>query len=565
MLRMISVCVVVGLFACADEPRGDLVLPAADGKADAADRVERKGALGFGTAAAVTGAFVEDLSWQGFDLKVRPGAVVKLEVTQKGSARNLDSVLFVYGPKTATGFGTTAYAFDDDSGWGRLSRLSRLALAGGEWLVVVGTRDARGRGAYRIEATCESGECAPVVVAGGCDAAIQTAIEACVAGWLADPDFDPSRTTREDLIAQCADAEPMAGPRDRRCAEAGAPAELCAIDMEAFQVSYLPVCRRAVVGRWLDAACVFGEQYHDLFSRAEAITILGQRKIVSADQASALEAAQIVDAVHATAYDEVTTLAQALDAVDENEVNQTQIWDASHRKAYTVYEVGAGDNSFGRVFAFGTTKAVATNNDGDWYECKVTWGPERRRCESDSECAAGLRCVGRTEASPLGRCIDTATVVAGVGVECGTATPCLTGLACAGASINGAGVCVPGWMRGAFTSEPEQSIPDGDARGVTTSLLAFGLATVSTDVLLDLAIEHPRPEDLRVTLTNPAGTEVVIQDGQGAEIWFSRRAIRGFPGDESVNGAWQLTVADKVRGTTGIIHRFGLELTSRWD
>jgi subtilisin-like proprotein convertase family protein len=152
-----------------------------------------------------------------------------------------------------------------------------------------------------------------------------------------------------------------------------------------------------------------------------------------------------------------------------------------------------------------------------------------------------------------------------VGVECGTATPCLTGLACAGASINGAGVCVPGWMRGAFTSEPEQSIPDGDARGVTTSLLAFGLATVSTDVLLDLAIEHPRPEDLRVTLTNPAGTEVVIQDGQGAEIWFSRRAIRGFPGDESVNGAWQLTVADKVRGTTGIIHRFGLELTSRWD
>jgi len=568
--------------ACADEGRGALVEPAVvDGKADAGDRVAKLGAVSFGTSGAVTGAFVADLEWHGYMLAVRPDAVVTLDVTQKGSSRSVDTTMYLYGPKNAQGgYGSTATAFDDDAGWGRLSRLKKQRLTGGEWLVVIGTRDGRGRGAYRIEATCDSGECAPLPVASGsCHPAIAAGIQTCVAGWLADPGFDASTTTREDLISQCADAEPMAPVRDRLCdADDPTAAALCALDMETFQVAYLPACRSEAIGAYLDTACVFGERYRDIGLAAAAIVVLGERKLTAASVLTALETEQVVAAVKATAYDEVTTVAEAFEAVDDNEVNQQDLWDASNRKAYTVYEVGAGDNSFGMVFAYGTTTAAARNNDGDWYDCKVTWGPERRQCVADSGCKAGTRCVGASESSALGRCIATdRDAHAASGTDCSleasgvdaSTCPGGAGLVCAGAALDGQGLCLPAWMRGVFASEPALAIPDNKPTGATSQVLAYGLATVDMDVKLDLFIVHPRMKDLRVTLTNPAGNEVLVYDGATApaatEIYLTGKALSGFSGDESVNGVWALKAVDTKSGQTGTIERFGLGITSRWD
>ena len=484
----------LGLTACGDEaPKGAAPTPDLTGKADVADHVVVRGALPWGDEPGVTGAFVEDLSYEAWTLAVRPGAELTLDVTRKGSSSKLDTTLFVFGPRDAQGsYGTTALAFDDDAGWGRLSRLTDLTLAaGGEYLVVLGTADGRGRGAYRLVARCAAADCAPVPVAtgGACPAPIAAAITACVEDWLADPDHDPSTTTRVDLLEQCADAEVVAPAWDAMCASAGAPSTACGASLEAFATGTLPRCRVELTHATLDAACVFGERYRDLWYRADATVVLWSRTLDTPEGLSALEAEQIVRAVHETAHDEVTTVEEAFAAVDEGLVHQTAVWDASGRRSFMVYEVGAGDNSFGAYFAHGTLDVVARNGDGDLYDCAVTWGPERRACASDDECAEGLRCNGRPQEIPRGRCLDPHAVEhAASGEECVGVDGCPAGagLVCAGAVYEGQGLCRPAWMRARFNAEVDLEIPDANAAGVEAQVLAYGLATVDVEVVLDL-------------------------------------------------------------------------------
>ena len=83
---------------------------------------------------------------------------------------------------------------------------------------------------------------------------------------------------------------------------------------------------------------------------------------------------------------------------------------------------------------------------------------------------------------------------------------------------------------------------------------------------MDLWIDHPRVEDLRVTIANPGGTEVLVAEGlSGGEIFLDDVVVRGFSGDESVNGVWTLRVVDGVSGSEGTVRRFGMTITSRWD
>jgi subtilisin-like proprotein convertase family protein len=578
-MRALLVTALALVTACADDQtRGELIAPdLAEGKADAGDKVTRSGPLGLEAAGAKTGVFTEDLEFHGYELTLRPGANVHLEVTQKGTTRGLDTTLYVYGPKNTTGaFGSTARAFDDDAGYGKLSLIKWMTVPeGGTLLVVVGTRNGRGRGNYRLEARCMNGACEPQPEPeAACHPAFLDAIGTCVGDWQSDGDYDSTVTSAYDLTWQCADVEPMAPVRDNLCATASH--SFCALDMERFSLDYLPACRTAALNDLLDDSCVFGDRYRDLFDRAEAMVVLGQRTFTANSTLTALQKSQVIQAVRATAYDDVATVEDAFDAVDEGLVHMAELWDASNRKAFTVFEVGAGDNSFGAVFAQGTSNIAATINDGDFYDCKVTWGNERRRCEADTECRGDAKCLGRSDASRLGRCIDPALDnhpaetsecrVDAVDFGC----PAGSGLLCAGASVSGQGMCLPAWMRSRFASQPGAQIPDNKSAGVSAQLLAFGLATVDMDVKMDLHIAHPRPADVRVTLTNPAGNEVLVFDGATGsaphgEIYMKGQALRGFSGDESVNGTWSLKVVDSRSGQVGTLYSFGLEITSRWD
>ena len=174
--------------------------------------------------------------------------------------------------------------------------------------------------------------------------------------------------------------------------------------------------------------------------------------------------------------------------------------------------------------------------------------------------------MGVTEPIGRGRCVDLAATHPAEESSCSAEAPCPagSGLQCQGAAFGGEGICRPAWLSGSFEVSPSQSIPDGGSSEV--ALVAYGLATVDVEVRLDLWIDHPRTADLRVTVTNPSGNELLIADGvEGREISLRDELVRGLSGDESVNGVWTLRVVDGVRGEAGTIYGFGLTIMSRWD
>jgi hypothetical protein len=218
------------------------------------------------------------------------------------------------------------------------------------------------------------------------------------------------------------------------------------------------------------------------------------RRITAPGHVVGVEAEQALRAVQES-YG-VATLADGLAAVDGGQINIVGVHHRTTGTSLIAFEYGAGDSSYGRIFYGGSLALAAAINDGDLYGCTFF--------------------ASRGDAQ--------------VGDSCGADDDCAGGLICAGAT-RGAGLCQPASMRGTFADPAHAAIPDGGALARTVAV--SGLATVDTDVEVRLELDHPRPADLRITLTNPAGTEVVV-NGDGP--------VRGFSGDESVNGAWTLRV-----------------------
>jgi hypothetical protein len=151
---------VVGSFGCGDTPKNVIEPPLGPGgKADVADRVQMLGEIKFG--GEVTGEFVEDLQFDAYTFYTSDNARITIETTQKGSSQSLDNTLFIYGPANESGkYGTSHIATDDDSGYSLHAKIASFSLTeGGGYLVVTGTPSGTGRGKYRIELRCDSGDC----------------------------------------------------------------------------------------------------------------------------------------------------------------------------------------------------------------------------------------------------------------------------------------------------------------------------------------------------------------------------------------------------------------------
>lgn len=483
----------------------------------------------------------------------------------------VDTVLALYRRRPNRQWGA-AIARNDDHGGTLWSRVEVVDGAG-EYRAIVRGYSVRTEGPFALFGACEGPGCPsspepePEPEPGACHPAFVEAIRGCHADWLADPDFDPWTTSGAELMAQCADVEVVAPAWDALCLSPGAPTAICGEDLEAFASDHLASCRHELVGEVLDGTCIFGTHYRQIFGAEVPLVVRWQRTLRAGDTLDASERAQVIRAVRETAYDDVATVEEAFGVVDEGVIHQTSLWDASGRRAFLAYELGAGDNSFGAIFPLGSAAPAARIVDGDLYDCAVTWGPERRRCAEREPCAEGLFCNG-ADGAGVGRCLARAAADASdLGATCAADDECSESLVCAGASLGHEGLCNPAWMRGRFVSEPDLAIPDANAAGASATLRVQGLATVSTDVRVDLFIVHPRISDLRVVLRNPEGTEGVVFEGDrsGSELFLRGVPVRGFPGDERVNGDWTLHVTDAVRGSVGVIRSVGLELTSRWD
>ena len=121
-------------------------------------------------------------------------------------------------------------------------------------------------------------------------------------------------------------------------------------------------------------SCLFGSQFSDIRDN-RALEVVGEQWIRSEGEiASELEAAQLVLAVQQSLHTDVTTAAEALAAVDQQEIRHMQLVEAGAPRAYTVYEYGVGDNSYGAIFFAGTTELAAGIHDGDFLTCNVDSG-----------------------------------------------------------------------------------------------------------------------------------------------------------------------------------------------
>ncbi len=128
--------------------------------------------------------------------------------------------------------------------------------------------------------------------------------------------------------------------------------------------------------------CLFGTTYSELRT-SPALQQLGDYDITAAnlDTLSTEAKDMLVRAVHESSHTDVTTAAEALSRVDQEEMNVTYYVEPNARRTFIAFEYGAGDNSCGAVFEKQTGARATSIHDGDLYNCEV----KRETCSLPSD------------------------------------------------------------------------------------------------------------------------------------------------------------------------------------
>ena len=121
-----------------------------------------------------------------------------------------------------------------------------------------------------------------------------------------------------------------------------------------------------------DASCLFGQTYGDIFA-STSLTTSSTLKVTAANLGTltAHDQQHVVDAVKQSSHTDVTTPLEALSRVDQQEINMTLIFDGSGQRTFAAFEYGAGDNSYGAIFARQNREMVSRIHDGDLELCNV--------------------------------------------------------------------------------------------------------------------------------------------------------------------------------------------------
>ncbi len=585
--------------ACLDDGKGEEAdVPADDDtKDDSQRRPTDHGVIPFATP--VIGTISNAERFHAWEFALSGDAQINAFTTYALlGQRRVDTVLYLYkeGP---TGWGPYIARNDDDRG--RVySRLVRQ-LGAGRYRVLVKGYAAATRGRFAIEVGCDGAGCAPP--SGDCVFG-DTYASAFTSGALSTQDtlvlsltrpaqistFDHDRivravqqsshtdvTTYQEALGRVDGGEinrtffvDTAGRRMFVAYEYGAGDNSYGAFFDhasnalvaSIRDGDLEACRVAA------ETCHLGETYGA--TRADpAFGVDTDRYITAASQLDGREVAQAVAAFRAT-YDDVTSFAAGLQLVDDGSLRFTTLYHTPTNTELVAVEFGVGDTSVGLLFYGSSLQVAGRISDGAIEACAM-FAPRALgltaagdACRASSDCAGGLVCEGRFDGA--GKCVATGNI-AGDGDECTTDAGCASAaLVCAGAT-RGGGLCRPAWMRGTFLDAASAAIPDAGTLGRAISV--SGLATVDTDVVVSLTVAHPRASQLRITLTNPAGTEAVVHDGVAADngrpLVLTRKAIVGFSGDETVNGEWTLRVTDRTTGQVGVLNGWELTLTSRYD
>lgn len=117
-----------------------------------------------------------------------------------------------------------------------------------------------------------------------------------------------------------------------------------------------------------------------------------------------------------------------------------------------------------------------------------------------------------------------------------------------------------------YTSNPEQAIPDNDFTGIQDVIRVPELGRVR-DLIVKVNISHTWIGDLRVQLTAPNGTSVVLHDRGGANLdkiqqTYDTQAVPVLASllNSSISGEWALQVQDVAANNVGTLISWGLEI-----
>ncbi len=105
-----------------------------------------------------------------------------------------------------------------------------------------------------------------------------------------------------------------------------------------------------------------------------------------------------------------------------------------------------------------------------------------------------------------------------------------------------------------------QVIPDNDPQGTTSTLFVNPFGTIDNSYGIFIDTTHPVPNQLKLTLVHPDGSQEVICGGfvncSAATAYYVRNAFLG----KGIHGNWQLIVEDKFAGGVGTLVDWRLDL-----
>lgn len=447
--------------------------------------------------------------------------------------------------------------------------------------------------------------CRPTPSVATCEPRLGYEVESCVYTQLESAASDPDRGALDprDALGLCVDEGDLTGPIfDGLCgADPGLPYCACRGQetcFEAFTTQYLRPCGQALAPRF---DCVFGLTFRELRLGRANVVLAPQVVLRAGDVLDSLTAEQIVQAVHVSSHNDVTTAAEAFQRVDQGEINRLDLYEGSNGRAYTAFEYGAGDNSYGAIFEYGTNTLVTRIQDGDLYDgsappqigCRIPHGTQWTACGADDACGQGQRCFGQvneydeTSGALLGqlapgKCVAPTVRHPRTDGPCSSADPCPIGdgLRCSSIATRGPGYCRPMWMFGRFPLPSSTNLP---RRGrIEIPVMVSGLATVPEEALFEGILNSSDFTRVRLTMLNPVyRTPAVIFDGPGLGA-AGVRALLGqtsgevrlslpvpVPGDEAVNGQWTLRIeTTRVPSGSDLELLYGeprFSLSSRFD
>jgi len=373
---------------CMEDDKGPEEELLDDSKADSQRKPTDHGAIAFATRA--TSALTDSERYHAWTFELAGDARVDMTTSYAVlGQRRTDTVLYLYR-ESATGWGSYI-ARNDDYGDTTYSQLVR-DLGPGRYRVLVKGYAASTRGTFAVTVGCEGAGCvAPATCLFG-----DTYYEIPDVAALAEIYQTTITTANVGTLSAIDQAKLVRAVQQSSHTDVMTPAEaLSRVDQNEINLTILgePAARRMFIAFEYGAG---DNSYGAIFERhgdamvskindgdlldctVEAETCLlpadwsalrtdpsftrtAARVVTAASQLSALEQQQALGAFQMS-YDDVTTAAEGLARVDQQQLN-VQTFRHATGTALTVFEYGAGDTSVGAIYYAGSTRLAGAIND----------------------------------------------------------------------------------------------------------------------------------------------------------------------------------------------------------